>query len=77
MSSETVHAFKSRIDEAEGHHRGERDGWVVEHGEFIHEVAVGEIALDSPRVAFVGQDFLVDSQLVAEERASAPRIRDK
>src|SRR5260370_41416047 len=46
---------------------GGRGGWVVEHGEFIHEVAVGEIALDSPRVAFVWQDFLVDPHLVTEE----------
>ena len=68
MSLEAIHAFKPRIDETEGHHRGERDGRVVEHGEFVHEIAVGEVALDSPGVAFVGQDFLVDSQLVAEER---------
>src|SRR6266849_9951906 len=67
MSPEAIHALKPRIDETEGHHRGERDGWVVEHGEFIHEVAVGEIALDSPRVAFVWQDFLVDPHLVTEE----------
>src|SRR5713101_1137257 len=67
MSPEAIHALKPPIDETEGHHRGERDGWVVEHGEFIHEVAVGEIALDSPRVAFVWQDFLVDPHLVTEE----------
>src|SRR5229473_6365106 len=68
MSPEAIHALKPRIDETEGHHRGERDGWIVEHGEFIHEIAVGEIALDGPRVALVCQDFLVDSQLIAEER---------
>ena len=68
MSLETIHAIKSRIDENEGHSRGKRDGRVVEHGEFVDEVAVREVALDGPRVAFVGQDLLVDSQLVAEER---------
>src|ERR1700730_1812844 len=68
MRTEAVHAFKPRIDETERHHGGERDARVIEHGEFIHEMAVGEVALDSPRVAFVWQDFLVDSQLVAEER---------
>src|SRR5713226_4385442 len=68
MRPETVHAFKPRIDETERHHRGERDARVIEHGEFIDEIAVGEVALDSPGVAFVGQDFLVDSQLVTEER---------
>src|SRR5260370_8318196 len=68
MSPQAIHALKPRISETEGHHRGERDGWVVEHGEFIHEIAVGEVALDGPRVALVWQDFLVDSQLIAEER---------
>src|SRR5438309_1353648 len=68
MSLEAIHTFKPRIDETEGHHRGERDGGVVKHGEFVDEIAVGEIALDSPGVAFVGQEFLADSQLVAEER---------
>ena len=67
MGPETVHAFKPRIDETEGHHRGERHAGVVKHREFVHEIAVGEVALDSPGVALVGQDFLVDSQLVAEE----------
>jgi hypothetical protein len=68
MRPVAVHAFKPRIDETECHHRGERDGGVVEHGEFIHEIAVGKVAPNRPRVAFVRQDFLVDSQLVAEER---------
>jgi len=40
----------------------------VKHGEFVDEIAVSEVALDSPGVAFVGQNFFVDSQLVAEER---------
>src|SRR5580704_9378602 len=68
MGPEAIHAFKPRIDETEGHHRGERGGRVVEHGEFVDEIAVGEVALDSPRVAFVGQDFLVHPHLVAEKR---------
>jgi hypothetical protein len=68
MRPEAVHAFKPRIDETERHHGGERDARVVKHGEFIHEIAVGKVALDSPGVAFVGQDFPVDSQLVAKER---------
>src|SRR5258708_23276772 len=67
MSPEAIHAFKPWIDETEGHHRGERGTRVVEHGEFIREIAVGKVALDCPRVPFVGQDFLVDSQLIAEE----------
>jgi hypothetical protein len=61
MSPEAVHAFKPRIDETECHHRGKRNGRVVEHGKFIDEIAIGEVALDSPGVAFVGQDFLVDA----------------
>ena len=68
MSPETIHAFKPRIDETEGHHRGERDGRVVEHGKFIHEIAVRKIALDRSGITLVWQDFLVDSQLVTEER---------
>src|SRR5260370_41956420 len=68
MSPEAVRAFKPRIDETERHRRGERDARVVKHGEFVDEVPVREVALDSPGVAFVGQDFLVDSHLVAEER---------
>jgi hypothetical protein len=68
MRLEAIHAFKPRIDETERHRRGERDARVVEHGEFIHEISVGEVALDGPRVTFMRQDFLVDSQLVAEEK---------
>src|SRR5258708_11441096 len=68
MSPEAVHAFKPRIDDSERHHRRERDARVVKHWEFVDEVPVREVALDSPRVVFAGQDFLVDSQLVAEER---------
>src|SRR6266853_921999 len=68
MRPEAIHAFKPRIDETEGHDRGERDARVVEYGEFIHEVAVGEVALDSPGVTLVGKDSLVDAHLVAEER---------
>src|SRR6266571_2107115 len=68
MRPEAIHAFKPRIDETECDDRGERDRRVVEHREFIHKIAIGEVALDSSRVAFVRQDFLVDSQLVAEER---------
>jgi len=79
MSFVAVHAFKPRIDETEGHHRRKRDARVVEHREFINEIAIGEVPLDGPRVTFVWQDFLVDSQLVAEEseRASVPLIQDK
>src|SRR5713101_6310560 len=47
---------------------GERDGRIVEHGEFVHEIAVGEVALDRPGVAFVRQDFLLYPHLVAEKR---------
>src|SRR3989442_353568 len=68
MSLEAIHAFKPRIDEAEGHDRGERGARVVKHGEFIHKIAVGKVAFDCPRVPFVGQNFLVNSELVAEER---------
>ncbi len=68
MSSEAIHAFKPWIDETKGHYRGERDAMAVEHGEFIREIAVGEVALDSPRVTLRVQDFLVDSHLLAEKR---------
>src|SRR5208282_141988 len=68
MSPEAIHAFKPRIDETEGHHRGERGTGVVKHGEFIHEIAVGVLVFDCARIALVGQDFLVDPELVAEER---------
>src|SRR6266404_926278 len=67
MSLEAIHALKARIDETEGHDRGKRSSRVVKHGEFIDEIAVGKVAFDSPRVTFVGQNFLVDSKLVAEE----------
>src|SRR5216683_1222877 len=67
MSPEAIHAFKPWIDETECHHRGDRDRRVVEHGKFIHEIAVGEVALDSPRVTFMWQDFLLDSHLIAKE----------
>src|SRR5208282_2095079 len=68
MSLEAIHAFKSRIDETEGHHRGETGTGVVKHGEFIHEITVGVLVFDCSRIALVGQEFLVDSELVAEER---------
>src|SRR5260370_19852894 len=68
MSPEAIHTFKPRIDETERHHRRKRDARVIKHGEFIHEIAVGEVALNGPRVALVWQDFLVDCQLIAEER---------
>src|SRR6266851_4975852 len=42
--------------------------WGGRTWEFIHEIAVGEVALDCPRVALVRQDFPIDSHLVAEER---------
>src|SRR5258706_6265089 len=66
VSPEAVHAFKPRIDETERHHRGDRRRRVVEHREFVDEIAVGEVALDRPRVTLVWQDFLVDSHLVTE-----------
>ena len=76
MGPEAVHAFKPRIDETECHHRGERRGGVVVHREFVHEIVVGEVSLDSPRVAFVRQDFL--SRFPTGRRrmtASVPPIR--
>src|SRR6267143_807035 len=68
MRPEAIHAFKPRINETEGRHRRKRDARVIKHREFIHEIAVGGVALDGPRVALVWQDFLVDSQLITEER---------
>ena len=67
MGLEAIHAFKSRIDETECHHRRKREQGVVEHGKFIHEIAVGMLVFDCSRIALVGQDFLVDSHLIAEE----------
>src|SRR5712692_7811039 len=63
---EAIQAFKAGIDETECHHRGRRSLGVVEHGEFVHEIAVGEAVLDGPGIALGGEDFLIDSELVAE-----------
>ena len=45
---------------------GRRSLGVVEHGEFIDEIAVGEVVLDGPGITLGGQDFLFDSELIAE-----------
>src|SRR3977135_3541032 len=66
MRLEAIQAFKAGIDETEGHHRGRRSLGVVEHGEFIDEIAVGEIVLDSPGITLSGKDFFFDSKLVAK-----------
>src|SRR5215467_8161205 len=42
-------------------------GRVVEHREFVDEIAVGVVVFDSSRIALVGQDFLVEPHLVAEK----------
>src|SRR5258708_16507824 len=66
MWLEAIQAFKAGIDETECHHGGRRSLRVVEHGEFVHEIAVGEVVLDGPGIALGGKNFLVDSELVAE-----------
>src|SRR5882762_8631123 len=66
MGLEAIQAFKAGIDETECHHRGRRSLGVVEHGEFIDEIAVGEVVLDGPGITLGGQDFLFDSELIAE-----------
>src|SRR6202140_5046887 len=66
MCLETTQAFEAGIDETECHHRGRRSLGVVEHGEFIDEIAVGKVVLDGPGIALGRKDFLVDSKLVAE-----------
>ena len=38
-------------------------GRVVEHREFVDEIAVGVVVFDSSRIALVGQDFLVEPHL--------------
>jgi hypothetical protein len=68
MGPEAIRASEPRIDETEGHNRREKSSGVAVHREFVHEIAVGEVVFDGPGVAFVRQDFLVDSQLVAEKR---------
>src|SRR5437763_5170971 len=45
---------------------GRRSLGVVGHGEFIDEIAVGEVVLDGPGITLGGQDFLFDSELIAE-----------
>jgi len=66
MCLEAVQAFKGGIDETECHHWGRRSLGVVEHGEFIDEIAVGKVVLDGPGITPGGEDFLVDSKLIAE-----------
>ena len=67
MGLEVVHAFKAGIDETEGRHSGQRCGRAVEHREFVDEIAVGVVVLDSSRIALVGQDFLVEPNLITEK----------
>jgi len=47
MGLEVVHAFKAGIDETEGRHSGQRCGRAVEHREFVDEIAIGVLVLDS------------------------------
>ena len=67
MGLEVGHAFKTRIDKAEDHHRWQRRCRVVKHGELIHEIAVGMSIFDGARVALVGQELLGDSHPFAKE----------
>src|SRR6185312_13038479 len=67
VGPETLHALKPRIDETQGDHRWQRHAGVLEHREFVHEITVGELPFDRPRIPLVGKDFLGDSHLVAEK----------
>ena len=67
VGSEAVHALKSRIDETEHDHRRGRHAWVVKHRKLIHEIALREVALDSPGIPLAGKDFLIDPHLLTEK----------
>ncbi len=66
MGLETVQDAKSGIYEREGNHRGREGAERKEHGELVHEIALGRSVLDGSGVTLHGQEFFRDVQLLAE-----------
>src|SRR6267143_3631727 len=66
MGLETVQDAKSGIYEREGNHRGIEGAERKEHGELVHEIALGRSVVNGSRVPLPGQEFFRDVQLLAE-----------
>src|SRR5437762_4796655 len=66
MGLETVQNAKSGIDEREGNHRGREGAGREEHGELVHEIALGRSVGNGSGVPLPGQEFFRDVQLLAE-----------
>src|SRR5437667_453090 len=66
MGLETVQDAESRIDEREGNHRGREGAGREEHGELVHEIALGRSVVNGSGVTLPGQEFFRDVQLLAE-----------
>src|SRR5437879_1106888 len=66
MGLETVQDAKSGIDEREGNHRGREGAGKEEHGELVHEVALGRSVVNGAGLQPPGQAFFRDVQVVAE-----------
>src|SRR5204863_7461695 len=66
MGLETVQDAKSGIDERQGNHRGREGAGKEEHGELVHEIALGRSVLDGSGVTLPWQEFSQDVQLLAE-----------
>src|SRR6266481_1389882 len=66
MGLETVQDAKSGIDEREGDHRGREGAGTEEHGELVHEIALGRSVVNGSGVTLPGQEFFRDVQLLAE-----------
>ena len=67
MGLGTVEAFKARINEREGHHRGRRGVRQQIHWELVDEIAIGMPLADGTGVTLCRQIFLVDAELLGEE----------
>src|SRR6266480_5078945 len=66
MGLETVQDAKSGIYEREGNHRGREGTGTEEHGELVHEIALGRSVVNGSGVTLPGQEFFRDVQLFAE-----------
>src|SRR5207302_4292897 len=66
MGLETVQNAKSGIDEREGNHRESEGTGTEEHGELVHEVALGRCVVNGSGVTLPGQEFFREVQLLAE-----------
>src|SRR6202045_2501043 len=66
MGLEAVQDAKSGIDEREGNHRGREGAGREEHGELVHEIALGRFAVNGSGVTLHGQEFFRNVQLLAE-----------